>query len=192
VLTQMTPHIYLSRTDCPEGRLTSRRPSTSCATPRECVRQESSTGTPRQVSSTSSSVGWYLLLLIDCPISLSSKKIKVMSLSSFESEPYSALICGAEVEVLRRLLEDLCYSQADPTVLFEDNNCTCIHSSDPDRPLGARSKHIDTRVYRRRDLVRDKMLSLVNVGTGEQMADGLTKALPAPAVAAFRRVMSAS
>ena len=132
-----------------------------------------------------------MLLLNNGPISWSSKKIKVTSLSSFESEWNSASICGCEVEALRRLLKDLGYAQKGPTVLFEDN-AACIHSSDPDRPLGARSKHIDTRVYRLRDLVRDKVLSLVKVATGEQMADGLTKALPAPAVAAFRRVMSAS
>jgi len=51
----------------------------------------------------------------------------------------------------------------------------CIYASDLDRPLGTRSKHIDTCVYRLRDLVRDKVLSLVKIVTGEQMADGLTR-----------------
>jgi hypothetical protein len=56
--------------------------------------------------------------------------------------------------------------------------------------MTSRSKHIDTRVYRLRDLVKDKVLKLAKIGTGEQMADGLTKALPAPAVAALRQIMS--
>ena len=131
------------------------------------------------------------MLLNNGPISWSSKKIKVTSLSSFESEWYSASICGCEVEALRRLLDDLGYTQRSPTVLFEDN-AACIYSSDPDRPMSSRSKHIDTRVYRLRDLVRDGVLKLVKVGTGEQMADGMTKALPAPAIADFRRLMSVS
>ena len=52
------------------------------------------------------------------------------------------------------------------------------------------SKHTDTRVYRLRDLVRDKVLKLVKIETQGQMADGLTKAMPAPAVAAFRKFMA--
>ena len=121
------------------------------------------------------------MMLNNCPISWSSKKIKATSLSSFESEWYSASLCCCEVEALCRLLEDLGYGQTSQTVLYEDN-AACIYSSDPDRPMNAHSKHIDTLVYRLRDLVRD----------GDQMVDGLTKALPAPAVANFCRVMSAS
>mmetsp|Transcript_18378 Transcript_18378/g.45110 ORF Transcript_18378/g.45110 Transcript_18378/m.45110 type:complete len:134 (+) Transcript_18378:588-989(+) len=131
------------------------------------------------------------MILNGGPVSWSSKKLKVTSLSSFESEWYSASLCGCEVEMLRRLLEDFGFPQKGPTVLFEDN-AACIFSSDPERPMTSRSKHIDTRVYRLRDLVRDKVLKLVKIGTGEQMADGLTKALPAPAVAALRQLMSAS
>ena len=137
------------------------------------------------------SVGGYLMMLNNGPISWSSKKIKVTCLSSFESEWYSASLCGCEVEALRRLLEDLGYGQSSPTVLYEDN-AACIHASDPDRPMNARSKHIDTRVYRLRDLVRDGVLRLVKVATGDQMADGLTKALPAPAIALFRGIMGGS
>ena len=136
------------------------------------------------------SVGGYLMMLNNGPISWSSKKIKVTSLSSFESEWYSASLCGCEVESLRRLLEDLGYAQTSPTVLYEDN-AACIFASDPDRPMNARSKHIDTRIYRLRDLVRDGVLLLVKIATGDQLADGLTKALPAPAMAMFRSVMSA-
>ena len=135
------------------------------------------------------SVGGYIMMLNNGPISWSSKKLKVTSLSSFESEWYSASLCGCEVESLRRLLDDLGYTQTSPTTLYEDN-AACIYSSDPDRPMSNRSKHIDTRVYRLRDLVRDGVLQLVKVESGGQMADGLTKAMPAPAVADFRKFMS--
>ena len=129
------------------------------------------------------------MMLNNGPISWSNKKIKVTSLSSFESEWYSASICGCEVEALSRLPEDLGYQQISPTILYEDN-AACIYSSYPDRPMSVRSKHIDTRVYRLRDLVRDKVLMLVKIETQGQMADGLTKAMPAPSVAAFRKFMA--
>jgi len=135
------------------------------------------------------SVGGYVMMLNNGPVSWSSKKIKVTALSSFESEWYSASICGCEVEALRRLLDDLGFTQTSPTVLYEDNSA-CIYACDPERPMNARSKHIDTRVYRLRDLVRDGVLQLVKIDTSQQMADGLTKALPAPAIAAFRRTMA--
>ena len=56
--------------------------------------------------------------------------------------------------------------------------------------MSGRSKHIDTRMYRLRDLVRDKVLKLVKIETQGQMADGLTKAMPAPAVATFSKFMA--
>ena len=99
------------------------------------------------------------MMLNNCQISWSSKKIKITSLSSFESEWYSASLCCCEVEALRSLLEDLGYGQTSQTVLYEDK-AACIYSSDPDRPMNACSKYIDTRVHRLRDLVRDGVLQL--------------------------------
>jgi hypothetical protein len=71
------------------------------------------------------SVGGFLLMLNGAAISWSSRKIKVISLSSFESEWFSASICGCEVEMLRQMLEDLRFKQSSPTVLLEDN-AACI------------------------------------------------------------------
>lgn len=130
------------------------------------------------------SVSGYILMLNGGPVSWSSRKIKVTSLSSFESEWYSASMCGCEVQVLRRTLEELGFVQDAPTVLFEDN-AACIYSSDPDRPMNSRSKHIDTRVFKLRELVGDKVLQLVKISSGEQLADNLTKGLPECSVLKF-------
>jgi hypothetical protein len=48
------------------------------------------------------SVGGYVLMLGGAAISWSSRKIKVVAISSFESEWYSASICGCKVTVVRR------------------------------------------------------------------------------------------
>ena len=131
------------------------------------------------------SVAGYALMLNSAAISWSSRKIKVTSLSSFESEWYAASICGCEVEVLRRTLEEIGFAQASPTTLYEDN-AACIYSSDKNRPMSARSRHIDTRVYKLRDLTNDGIVRLVKIATDSQMADCLTKALPAAAVETAR------
>jgi hypothetical protein len=94
------------------------------------------------------SVGGYVLMLNGGAISWASSKIKVVSLSSFESEWYSASICGCEVVVMRRLLEEISREQTKPTVIFEDN-AACIYTAMHDKkPFGRRSKHIDIRFFK--------------------------------------------
>jgi hypothetical protein len=123
------------------------------------------------------SVGGYVLMLNGGAISWASRKIKVVSLSSFESEWYSASICGCEVVVMRRLLEEIGREQTEPTVIFEDN-AACIYTAMHDKkPFGRRSKHIDTRVFKLREFVEEKVLELHKVDTLDNVADCLTKAL---------------
>ena len=71
----------------------------------------------------------------------------------------------------------------------EDNEA-CIIAGDKSKPMSPRSRHIDTRVYKLRDLTNDLVLRLVKIATGEQMANRLTKALPAPAVETARDYFS--
>eukprot|EP00961_Rhodomonas_salina_P280708 3791931-Rhodomonas_salina.1 len=44
-----------------------------------------------------------------------------------------------------------------------------------------RARHIDTRLYFLRDMVRDSVVKLIKVPGTENVADALTKSLPAPA-----------
>ena len=135
------------------------------------------------------SVGGYVLMLNGGAISWSSRKIKVVAISSFESEWYSASICGCEVKAMRRLLEEMGYPQSAPTTLFEDN-AACIYSSEADRPMNPCSKHIDIRVFKLKEFVQEGTLKLVKVATERQMADNLTKPLHKIGVDMARAVMS--
>lgn len=105
------------------------------------------------------SVGGYVLMLNGGAVSWSSRKIKVVSISSFESEWYSASICGCEIAVLRRLMEEISFAQEGPTVLFEDN-AACIHVATNQRSMNPRSKHIDVRVFKLKEFVEDGVLQL--------------------------------
>jgi hypothetical protein len=64
-----------------------------------------------------------VLILNGGAICWANSKIKVVALSSFESEWYSASICGCEVQV-----EEIDFTQGEPTTLFEDN-MACIYAS---------------------------------------------------------------
>jgi hypothetical protein len=137
------------------------------------------------------SVGGYVLMLGGAAISWSSRKIKVVALSSFESEWYSASICGCEVTVIRRLLEEIGFPQDRPTAVFEDN-AACIYSSMDNKPMNPRSKHIDIRVFKLKEFVKDGIMTLVKVESEKQVADNLTKPLPKAGVMLARGIMSGS
>ena len=72
-------------------------------------------------------VGGYVLMLNGAAVSWASRKIKVVAISSFESEWYSASICRCKLVVMRRLLEEIGFKQDLPTNVFEDNTA-CIFS----------------------------------------------------------------
>ena len=135
------------------------------------------------------SVGGYVLMLGGAAVSWSSRKIKVVALSSFESEWYSASICGCEVTVVRRILEEMGYAQHGPTKVMEDN-AACIYSSMDNKPMNPRSKHIDTRVFKLKEFVKEGIMTLVKIGTDKQVADNLTKPLHHVGVEMAREVMS--
>ena len=135
------------------------------------------------------SVGGYVLMLNGAAVSWSSRKIKVVSISSFESEWYSASICGCEIVVMRRLLEEMGKPQASPTVLFEDNAGCIFTATHPERPMNPRSKHIDTRVFKLREFVQDGTLELNKIASTCNVADCLTKSLDRDAVKRTREYM---
>ena len=77
--------------------------------------------------------------------------------------------------------------QKKPTAVFEDN-WACIYLS-KNSVMYNKSKHIDVRVYHLRDLCNNGTMELHKVATGEQVADGFTKALPEPAFVKHRKIM---
>jgi hypothetical protein len=137
------------------------------------------------------SVGGYVLMLNGAAICWSSRKIKIVAISSFESEWYSASICGCEVTVVRRLLEEIGFLQKAATKIMEDN-AACIYSSMDSKPMNPRSKHIDTRIFKLKEFVRDGIMTLHKIATEEQVADNLTKPLHLVGVRLARDIMSGS
>jgi len=124
------------------------------------------------------SVTGFIHYLNGGPISWMSKRQPCVSLSSTEAEYYAGSIAGVEIQYLRRALDMLGFAQPDATVLHEDNMAT-IYMACGDNALFKRAKHIDTRVWRLREMVKTGILSLCKILTTFQIADVVTKSLPA-------------
>eukprot|EP00253_Pinus_taeda_P009302 PITA_09302 len=109
------------------------------------------------------------------PISWSSKKQLIVSLSSTEAE-YKAL-CSATCEAiwLRRILEDVGETQQAPTVTRCDNKSTIKLANNP--IYHARTKHIETQHHFLRETLQSKEIDLSYCNTSENVADIFTKPL---------------
>ena len=122
------------------------------------------------------SVTGFMYFMNGGPISWCSKRQPIVALSSTEAEFYAASQAGNAAIVLRRLLEAMGIPQQGPTVVMEDN-AACIFMAHRPGEL-KRAKHIDTRIYRLREMTRDGIILLAKVLTEFQVADIFTKALP--------------
>ena len=97
------------------------------------------------------------------------------SMSSAEAEYYAASEAFGEARWFRMFLGELKIHQLRPTVILEDN-ASCIKLSE--NPVYQyRTKQIDIRHHQIREAVRYKEILLSSVGTNDQVADALTKAL---------------
>ncbi len=99
--------------------------------------------------------------------------VQSQKLSSFESEWYSASICGCEVTVVQGLLEEIGFVQASPTRIMEDN-AACFYLSIDAKPMNPRSKHIDTQVFKLKEFAKDWIMILTKIDSENQVADDYT------------------
>ena len=94
------------------------------------------------------SVTGMIIMMNGGAISWQSARQHVTALSTAEAEYYAASVAGVEITYMRRILEEMGYSQHGPTVTYEDN-MACIYMSRTS-VMYHKARHIDTRVYRLR------------------------------------------
>ena len=120
----------------------------------------------------------YLFKFWNGSISWRTKAITHTTKSTAESEYIAAAEAADELEYLKELLGELQYNGDDikQGVLNVDNTAAINLANNPvNHP---RSKHIQIRYHRLRELVSEfKTLKLNWIPTSEQAADGLTKPL---------------
>ena len=133
------------------------------------------------------SVSGYAVMLAGAMVMWTSKRQPVTAISSTESEFYSVSQCALDCVYLRRVLELLGYPQQGPTLIAQDNNA-CIYLV-KGAGMYQRAKHIDTRIYRVRELAAAQAIELYKIPGDQQPADLFTKGLPKPAFERHRRAL---
>jgi len=128
----------------------------------------------------------YALMLNGAVVAWKSKRQNVVALSSAEAEFMAASSLVQEVIYIRKLLTNLGFPQVSATEVGEDNR-TCIAWSEGSVGGSDRAKHIDLRAHFVHAAVQDKIVSLHNIRSNENVADILTKALPEPAFTILRK-----
>ncbi len=123
------------------------------------------------------STSGYVFLLNGAAISWFSKLQSSVALSSAEAEYMAVCAAAQEATHLRMLMHEIHYEQAEPTIIYEDNQA-CIHSID--NPVTSKlTKHIAIRYHFVRDLVLARVIKMVYLPTTSMVADALTKPVSA-------------
>ena len=133
------------------------------------------------------STGGMAFYLNENLITWNSYKQKTVSLSSCESEFMASTTAAQQALWLRNLISEI--SNKEPTVvtLFVDNNSAIALMKNP--IFHGRSKHIDIKYHFIRECVERGEIIVKRVGTNEQKADALTKALPVGKLTVMRHLL---
>lgn len=127
--------------------------------------------------------GWVAKLNGD-PVSWSSKKQRVVALSTCEAELYAESAAIQEVLWLRGLMEELGLHTQTGSTVFGDNQSTIAVSHNGVK--GERTKHVDVKYHFVTETVERGDVTLKWVPTTEQQADIFTKALSTPVFGLLR------
>lgn len=123
------------------------------------------------------STSGYVFKLFNNSVLWASRKQQTVALSTTEAEYVSACMASKEALWLHKLITDMKIEVPLPLEIFEDNQGAIFISKNPETRL---SKHIAVKLFFLRDLVEEGKLKLTYIRSEEQLADVLTKALPAP------------
>ena len=128
--------------------------------------------------------GWVAKLNGDS-VSWSSKKQRVVALSTCEAELYAEAAAIQEVLWLRGLMEELGLHTHTGSIVYGDNQSTLAVSKNGVK--GERTKHVDVKYHFVTQTVEQGAVKLRWVPTTQQQADLFTKALAAPPFELLRK-----
>jgi hypothetical protein len=128
----------------------------------------------------------YIYLLAGGAVSWEARLQPTVAASSTEAEYMAAFSAVQDAVHMRSLLADLGAKQGSPTLIYEDNRGAMALANNTG--WHKRTKHIDVKYHFLRERVATGEVKLEYVKTGDQVADMLTKALPAPALRQHRAI----
>jgi len=121
------------------------------------------------------SIGGFVVFLGSNLVSWSARKQATVSRSSTESEYKALANATAEVMWIQTLLKELNIPSPRAAKLWCDNIGAKYLSANP--VFHARTKHIEVDYHFVRERVLEKLLEIDYIPSGDQVADGFTKAL---------------
>ncbi|PKU85215.1 putative mitochondrial protein [Dendrobium catenatum] len=124
------------------------------------------------------SITGYCNFLGSSLISWCTKKQNTVARSSTKAEYRALASAAAEITWIWRLLQELNCSHHESTPLFCDNTFAIALANNP--VFHARTKHIEVDCHYIRTCIKDKTTQIHHIPTKDQLADLLTKPLPAP------------
>ncbi|QRV77015.1 Retrovirus-related Pol polyprotein from transposon TNT 1-94 [Ceratobasidium sp. AG-Ba] len=123
------------------------------------------------------SISGNCFLLGGAAISWSSRKQPTVALSTMEAEYMALTHASTQALWIRQFFDELGLGASAPTVISSDNLAALTLSVESQ--YRGRSKHIDIRHHFIRDCVEKRILSPLYVNTKDNLANALTKPLPA-------------
>ncbi|UYV66641.1 K02A2.6-like, partial [Cordylochernes scorpioides] len=122
------------------------------------------------------STSGYIFLLAGGPVTWTSQRQSVVALSTTEAEYIAASMASREAGWLKLLIKELTPND-NPVPLMIDNQSAIRLILNPE--FHKRTKHVDVKFHFIRGQHKMKIIKIFNCPTEEQLADLLTKALPA-------------
>ncbi|UYV73987.1 hypothetical protein LAZ67_11001719 [Cordylochernes scorpioides] len=122
------------------------------------------------------STSGYIFLLAGGPVTWTSQRQSVVALSTTEAEYIAASMASREAVWLKLLIKELTPND-NPVPLMIDNQSAIRLILNPE--FHKRTKHVDVKFHFIREQHKMKIIKIFNCPTEEQLADLLTKALPA-------------
>lgn len=134
------------------------------------------------------SISGFVSFVGDAPISWSSKKQPLVTLSSTESEYVALTHTAKELIWLRRIFSELIRPITEPTILCCDNQSAIRLSKDA--TFHARTKHIDVHFHFIRQVVKLEYADIRYISTNDNIADIFTKSLANVKFSRFRYLLN--
>lgn len=133
------------------------------------------------------STSGYVFMLSGGAVAWASKKQPVVTLSSTEAEYVAAALCASHCVWMQQVLTQIGGTMSKSVKVFCDNTSTIKLTRNP--VFHGRSKHINVRFHFLRELTNDGTLIMEHCGSGDQLADIMTKPLKLEQFEKLRRLL---
>jgi hypothetical protein len=136
---------------------------------------------------TKASISAYVFMLACAVVSYLSKKQPTIAMASQEAEIYASSLAGLEAVFLRILIGEITGIIKGPTTVYVDNSGAVSFAND--YVSNSRVRHYSRRHLKVRELVEQGIVDVKKIGTDDNVADLLSKALGRRKFEKFRKLV---